>query len=103
MAQNIFNSVTVENASIVLDELKSLDRKLKPEEKALGTRAAHLYGEGLKAKLKEAHEMDIKFYTDRGYTLNEACTQVRLDDQAHAEYIGLGVSKKCRFRKRKAC
>lgn len=103
MTQNIFNSVTVENAVVVLNALKSLGRPLTAEEKALGTRAAHLYGDGLKARVKEAQEVDIKFYTDRGYSLNEARTQVRLDAQAHAEYIGLGVSKKCRFRKRKAC
>lgn len=98
MVQNTF--VTVENASIVLNNLKSLDRPLTPEEKALGTKAARLYGEGLKNKVKEAQEVDIKFYTDRGYSLDEALTQVRLDAQAHAEYIGLGISKKCRFRNR---
>lgn len=98
MVQNTF--VTVENASIVLNNLKSLNRPLTPEEKALGTKAARLYGEGLKNKVKEAQEVDIKFYTDRGYSLDEALTQVRLDAQAHAEYIGLGISKKCRFRNR---
>lgn len=98
MVQNTF--VTVENASIVLNNLKSLDRPLTPEEKALGTKAARLYGEGLKNKVKEAQVVDIKFYTDRGYSLDEALTQVRLDAQAHAEYIGLGISKKCRFRNR---
>lgn len=98
MVQNTF--VTVENASIVLNNLKSLNRPLTAEEKALGTKAARLYGEGLKNKVKEAQEVDIKFYTDRGYSLDEALTQVRLDAQAHAEYIGLGISKKCRFRNR---
>ena len=98
MVQNTF--VTVETASIVLNNLKSLNRPLTAEEKALGTKAARLYGEGLKNKVKEAQEVDIKFYTDRGYSLDEALTQVRLDAQAHAEYIGLGISKKCRFRNR---
>lgn len=97
---NMYNTVTVENAVVVLNALKSLDRPLTPEEKALGTKAARLYGEGLKNKVKEAQEVDIKFYTDRGYSLDEARTQVRLDAQAHAEYIGLGISKKCRFRNR---
>lgn len=100
MVQNTFATVTVENASIVLNNLKSLNRPLTAEEKALGTKAARLYGEGLKNKVKEAQEVDIKFYTDRGYSLDEALTQVRLDAQAHAEYIGLGISKKCRFRNR---
>ena len=98
MVQNTF--VTVENASIVLNNLKSLNRPLTAEEKALGTKAARLYGEGLKNKVKEAQKVDIKFYTDRGYSLDEALTQVRLDAQVHAEYIGLGISKKCRFRNR---
>lgn len=78
MTKNIFNTVTVENASIVLNNLKSLNRPLTAEEKALGTKAARLYGDGLKNKVKEAQEVDIKFYTDRGYSLGEARTQVVL-------------------------
>lgn len=100
----MYNTVSVENASIVLNSLKSLARPLTSEEKIIGRKAALLIGQSIKDRIKASREVEIKSLVDKGYTREEARELLRLEDFAHAEYIGLGVSRKCRFRKRKkAC
>lgn len=100
---NMYNTVSVENASIVLNSLKSLNRPLTDEEKIAGRRAALFIGQDIKNKIKASKEEEIKYLMERGYTAQEAREKMRLEDFARAESVGLGVSKKCRFRKRKAC
>lgn len=100
---NMYNTVSVENASIVLNSLKSLNRPLTDEEKIAGRRAALFIGQDIKNKIKSSKEEEIKYLMERGYTAQEAREKMRLEDFARAESVGLGVSKKCRFRKRKAC
>lgn len=100
---NMYNTVSVENASIVLNSLKSLNRPLTDEEKIAGRKAALFIGQNIKNKIKASKEEEIKYLMERGYTREEAREKMRLEDFARAESVGLGVSKKCRFRKRKAC
>ena len=100
---NMYNTVSVENASIVLNSLKSLNRPLTDEEKIAGRKAALFIGQDIKNKIKASKEEEIKYLMERGYTAQEAREKMRLEDFARAESVGLGVSKKCRFRKRKAC
>lgn len=100
---NMYNTVSVENASIVLNSLKSLNRPLTAEEKLAGRKAALFIGQDIKDKIKASKEEEIKYLMERGYTREEAREKMRLEDFARAESVGLGVSKKCRFRKRKAC
>ncbi len=95
---------SVESANSVLSSLKSLARPLTVAEKAIGRKAAmflakerHSQAVASAARLRD---MEIKFYMKQGYTENEARKQIMLDDFAHAEYIGLGTSHKCRFRNR---
>lgn len=95
--------ISVENASVVLNSLKSLARPLTSEEKIIGRKAALLIGQGIKDKIKASRDAEIKSLVDKGYTTQEARELLRIADFARAEFIGLGVSKKCRFRKRKAC
>lgn len=96
--------ITVENAGAVLNNLKSLNRPLTAEEKLAGRKAALLRGDELHsqavASANSLRDMEIKFYMKQGYTENEAREQLRLDDFAHAEAIGLGSSKKCHWRNR---
>lgn len=100
---NMYNIVSVENASIVLNSLKSLNRPLTAEEKLAGRKAALFIGQDIKDKIKASQEEEVKYLMERGYTAQEAREKIRLEDFARAESVGLGVSKKCRFRKRKAC
>ena len=100
---NMYNTVSVENASIVLNSLKSLNRPLTAEEKLAGRKAALFIGQDIKDKIKASQEEEVKYLMERGYTAQEAREKMRLDAFAHAEAIGLGTSKKSRFRKRKAC
>ena len=100
---NMYNTVSVENASIVLNSLKSLNRPLTAEEKLAGRKAALFIGQDIKDKIKASQEEEVKYLMERGYTAQEAREKIRLEDFASAESVGLGVSKKCRFRKRKAC
>ena len=100
---NMYNTVSVENASIVLNSLKSLNRPLTAEEKLAGRKAALFIGQDIKDKIKASQEEEVKYLMERGYTAQEARETIRLEDFARAESVGLGVSKKCRFRKRKAC
>ena len=100
---NMYNTVSVENASIVLNSLKSLNRPLTAEEKLAGRKAALCIGQDSKEKIKASQEEEVKYLMERGYTAQEAREKIRLEDFARAESVGLGVSKKCRFRKRKAC
>ncbi|MCI7487018.1 MAG: hypothetical protein MSB80_05995 [Alphaproteobacteria bacterium] len=100
---NMYNTVSVENASIVLNSLKSLNRPLTAEEKLAGRKAALFIGQDIKDKIKASQEEEVKYLMERGYTAQEAREKIRLEDFARAESVGLGVSKKCRFRKRKAC
>lgn len=97
---NMYNTVSVENASIVLNSLKSLARPLTSEEKIIGRKAALLIGQSIKDRIKASREVEIKSLVDKGYTREEARELLRLEDFAHAEYIGLGTSHKCRFRNR---
>lgn len=99
----MYNTVSVENASIVLNSLKSLNRPLTAEEKLAGRKAALFIGQDIKDKIKASQEEEVKYLMERGYTAQEAREKIRLEDFARAESVGLGVSKKCRFRKRKAC
>ena len=99
----IYNTVSVESANNVLNSLKSLNRPLTAEEKLAGRKAALFIGQDIKNKIKASKEEEIKYLMERGYTAQEAREKMRLDAFAHAESVGLGVSKKCRFRKRKAC
>ena len=99
---NMYNTVSVENASIVLNSLKSLNRPLTAEEKLAGRKAALFIGQDIKDKIKASQEEEVKYLMERGYTAQEAREKIRLEDFARAESVGLGVSKKCRFRKRKA-
>ena len=103
MAQNTFATVTVENAVMILTSLKSLNRPLTAEEKLAGRKAALFIGQDIKDKIKASQEEEVKYLMERGYTAQEAREKIRLEDFARAESVGLGVSKKCRFRKRKAC
>ena len=100
---NMYNTVSVENASIVLNSLKSLNRPLTAEEKLAGRKAALFIGQDIKDKIKASQEEEVQYLMERGYTAQEAREKIRLEDFARAESVGLGVSKKCRFRKRKAC
>ena len=99
----MYNTVSVESANNVLNSLKSLNRPLTAEEKLAGRKAALFIGQDIKNKIKASKEEEIKYLMERGYTAQEAREKMRLDAFAHAESVGLGVSKKCRFRKRKAC
>lgn len=100
---NMYNTVSVESANNVLNSLKSLNRPLTAEEKLAGRKAALFIGQDIKDKIKSSKEEEIKYLMERGYTREEAREKMRLDAFAHAESVGLGISKKCRFRKRKAC
>lgn len=100
---NMYNTVSVESANNVLNSLKSLNRPLTAEEKLAGRKAALFIGQDIKDKIKASQEEEIKYLMERGYTREEAREKMRLDAFAHAESVGLGISKKCRFRKRKAC
>lgn len=100
---NMYNTVSVESANNVLNSLKSLNRPLTAEEKLAGRKAALFIGQDIKDKIKASKEEEIKYLMERGYTREEARENMRLDAFAHAESVGLGISKKCRFRKRKAC
>ena len=100
---NMYNTVSVESANNVLNSLKSLNRPLTAEEKLAGRKAALFIGQDIKDKIKASQEAEIKYLMERGYTREEAREKMRLDAFAHAESVGLGISKKCRFRKRKAC
>ena len=95
--------ITVENAGAGLNNLKSLNRPLTAEEKLAGRKAALFIGQDIKDKIKASQEEEVKYLMERGYTAQEAREKIRLEDFARAESVGLGVSKKCRFRKRKAC
>lgn len=100
---NMYNTVSIESANNVLNSLKSLNRPLTAEEKLAGRKAALFIGQDIKDKIKASKEEEIKYLMERGYTREEAREKMRLDAFAHAESVGLGISKKCRFRKRKAC
>lgn len=100
---NMYNTVSVESANNVLNSLKSLNRPLTAEEKLAGRKAALFIGQDIKNKIKASKEEEMKYLMERGYTREEAREKMRLEDFARAESVGLGVSKKCRFRKRKAC
>lgn len=100
---NMYNTVSVESANNVLNSLKSLNRPLTAEEKLAGRKAALFIGQDIKDRIKASKEEEIKYLMERGYTHEEAREKMRLEDFARAESVGLGVSKKCRFRKRKAC
>ena len=97
---NMYNIVSVESANNVLNSLKSLARPLTTAEKAIGRKAALFIGQNIKNKIKASREVEIKSLVDKGYTREEARELLRLEDFAHAEYIGLGTSHKCRFRNR---
>lgn len=97
MVQNTFATVTVENAVVVLNTLKSLARPLTPEEKIIGRKAALLFGKNIKDKINASRDAEIKFLVDRGYTEEEARKQLRLNTRLHDEEIGLGKSQRCKF------
>ena len=97
MTKNIFNTVTVENASIVLNNLKSLNRPLTADEMIAGRKAALLFGRTIKDKVNASHDAEIKFLVERGYTEEEARKQLRLNERIHNEEIGLGKSQRCKF------
>lgn len=97
---NMYSTVSVENASIVLNSLKSLNRPLTDEEKIAGRKAALFIGQNIKNKIKASREEEVKYLMERGFTEDEAREKMRLDAFARAEYIGLGTSHKCRFRNR---
>ncbi len=97
MVQNTFATVTVENAVVVLNALKSLDRPLTAEEKIIGRKAALLFGKNIKDKINASRDAEIKFLVERGYTEEEARKQLRLNARIHNEEIGLGKSQRCKF------
>lgn len=95
---------SVESANSVLSSLKSLARPLTVAEKAIGREAAmflakerHARAIASAARLRNTL---LQFYVKQGFTEDEAREQLRLDDFAHAESIGLGTPHKCRFRNR---
>ena len=96
--------ITVEDAAAVLNNLKSLNRPLTAEEKLAGRKAALLRGDELHsqavASAARLRNTLLQFYMKQGFTEDEAREQIRLDDFAHAEAIGLGTSKKCHWRNR---
>lgn len=97
MVQNTFATVTVENAVVVLNTLKSLARPLTSEEKIIGRKAALLFGKTIKDKIKASQDAEIKFLVERGWTEEEARKQLRLNARIHSEEIGLGKSQRCKF------
>lgn len=97
MVQNTFATVTVENAVVVLNALKSLGRPLTADEKIAGRKAALLFGRTIKDKVNASHDTEIKFLVERGYTEEEARKQLRLNTRLHDEEIGLGKSQRCKF------
>lgn len=97
MVQNTFATVTVENAVVVLNALKSLGRPLTADEKIAGRKAALLFGRTIKDKVNASHDAEIKFLVERGYTEEEARKQLRLSERIHNEEIGLGKSRRCKF------
>lgn len=97
---NMYNIVSVESANNVLNSLKSLARPLTTAEKAIGRKAALFIGQDIKDRIKASQEEEVKYLMERGFTEDEARELLRLEDFAHAEYIGLGTSHKCRFRNR---
>lgn len=97
MVQNTFATVTVENAVVVLNSLKSLDRPLTHEEKIIGRKAALLFGKTIKDQVNASRDAEIKFLVERGYTEEEARKQLRLNARIHNEKIGLGKSQRCKF------
>lgn len=103
MNNNMYIS-SVESANSVLSSLKSLARPLTVAEKAIGREAAmflakehHARAIASAARLRNTL---LQFYVKQGFTEDEAREQLRLDDFAHAEAIGLGTSKKCHWRNR---
>lgn len=97
MVQNTFATVTVENAVVVLNALKSLGRPLTSDEMIAGRKAALLFGRTIKDKVNASHDAEIKFLVERGYTEEEARKQLRLSERIHNEEIGLGKSRRCKF------
>ena len=97
MVQNTFATVTVENAVVVLNALKSLDRPLTADEKIAGRKAALLFGRTIKDKVNASHDAEIKFLVERVYTEEEARKQLRLSERIHNGEIGLGKSRRCKF------
>lgn len=97
MVQNTFATVTVENAVVVLNSLKSLGRPLTHEEKIIGRKAALLFGKTIKDQVNASRDAEIKFLVERGYTEEEARKQLRLNARIHNEEIGLGKSQRCKF------
>lgn len=97
MVQNTFATVTVENAVVVLNALKSLGRPLTADEMIAGRKAALLFGRTIKDKVNASHDAEIKFLVERGYTEEEARKQLRLNERIHNEEIGLGKSQRCKF------
>ena len=57
---NMYNTVSVENASIVLNSIKSLNRPLTAEEKLAGRKAALFIGQDIKDKIKASQEEEVK-------------------------------------------
>ncbi len=97
MVQNTFATVTVENASIVLNALKSLGRPLTADEMIAGRKAALLFGRTIKDKVSASRDAEIKFLVERGYNEEDALKQVRINERIHNEEIGLGKSQRCKF------
>ena len=91
--------ISAENATVVLNNLKSLDRPLTAEEKKLGRKAALAQADALHsqalASAASLRETELKFYMGQGHTLDEAREQLRLDKRIHDEKIGLGKSHRC--------
>ena len=94
-------TVSVENASVVLNNLKSLNRPLTSDEKRLGHQAAMLYGQRIKDKIKALREAEIEELMKKGYTERDAREEVRLAEFASREARGFGTSHKCKFPNRK--
>lgn len=91
--------ISAENATIVLNYFKSLDRPLTAAEKKIGRKAALVqadvrHSQAL-ASAASLCETELKFYMGQGYTLAEAREQLRLDKRIHDEKIGLGKSHRC--------
>lgn len=97
---NIIISDSIE-ATRVLEQLRSLDRPLTTEEQALGRKAALVmirYSKECAAESeKSLRDTMMHYYTECGYTADEAREAIRLDALERRERDGYGVSKRCKF------
>ncbi len=93
--------MSVKKANRVLNNLFSLDRPLTAAEKTVGRQAALFLAEYRRKKAEKAQKellfMEIEHLESLGFSKKEALEELRLNNRAHQESIGLGKSRRCRF------